>query len=176
MEAGLTRRCRRAQKARRLIAGVERAEAAGMRYIKRKSRTYFKRAACITMLFVMMIACEIDTTVQLDGNNPPTFKVSGSGGINFLRVVDLTDCNKSFLDCPVVWQIDPSGGQIRIADLPSIRYGEVPAGFRQSVPADGASPPALIEGKTYDVFTPTYNANGGGLRFVIKGGSSIEYR
>ena len=147
-----------------------------MRYTKMKSRTYFKRVACITMLFVVTIACEIDTTVQLDGNNPPTFKVSGSGGINFLKVVDITDCNKAFLDCPVVWQIDPLVGQIRIADLPGIRYGEVPSGFRQTVPVDGASPPALIEGKTYDVFTPTYNANGGGARFVIKGGSSIEYR
>ena len=39
-----------------------------------------------------------------------------------------------------------------------------------------ASPPALIEGKTYDVFTPTYNANGGGVRFVIKGELTREMK
>jgi len=76
----------------------------------------------------------------------------------------------------------PSGASVgsdlpeRSALLPSIRYGEVPAGFRQIIPADGASPPALIEGKTYDVFTPTYNANGGGVRFVIKGEFTREMK
>ena len=128
----------------------------------------------IPILFVPMIACEIDTSVHHDGKNPPTFTLSGSGGINFLRIIDITDCTKSLLDCPVVWQIDPSDGRIRIADLPRITYGEVPKGFHQTIPVEG-SPPALIEGKIYNVFTPTYGANGGGGRFVIKDGRSLEF-
>ena len=130
----------------------------------------------IIILSLAILSCEIDTRVTLDGKNPPSFRVSGSGGINFLRVVDMTECRESFLDCPIVWQIDPNGGGVSIADLPLITYGQVPEGFHQKIPANGASAPALVEGRKYNVYTPTYRANGGGAGFMIIAGKSVELR
>ncbi|MEK6405532.1 MAG: hypothetical protein AABN34_01070 [Acidobacteriota bacterium] len=128
------------------------------------------------ILSLTMASCEIDSSVTVDGKNPPSFRVSGSGGINFLRVVDVSECDASLLDCPIVWQIDPVGGQVSIADLPLVVYGEVPQGFHQTIPANDALAPALVEGKKYSVYTPTYNANGGGVRFTIRAGKSDELR
>jgi hypothetical protein len=123
-----------------------------------------------------MAGCEIDTSVTLDGKNPPSFKVSGTGGINFLRVADITDCNQSILDCPILWQVDPIAGQVSIADLPRVIYGQTPRGFHQTIPANDAAAPALVEGKTYNLYAPTYNANGGGVRFIIRAGESVELK
>jgi hypothetical protein len=128
------------------------------------------------ILSLTMASCEIDSRVSVDGKNPPSFRVSGSGGINFLRVVDVTDCDKPLLDCPTVWEIDPVEGQVSIADLPLVTYGQVPKGFHQTIPANDTPAPALVEGKTYTVYTPTYNANGGGVRFIIRAGKSVELR
>jgi len=128
------------------------------------------------LVLVAVASCEIDTSVTVDGKNPPSFRVSGSGGINFVRIVDVSDCKGSLLDCPVLWQIDPAGGQVAIADLPAITYGHVPPGFHQTTPSNDAPPPPLVDGKTYTVYTPTYNANGGGVRFTIVEGKSVELR
>lgn len=128
------------------------------------------------ILCLTMANCEIDSRVAVDGKNPPSFRLSGSGGINFLRVVDLTNCDKSLLDCPAVWEIRPVEGQISIADLPMLTYGEAPQGFHQTVPGNDTPAPALVEGKKYGVYAPTYNANGGGVRFIIRAGRSVELR
>jgi hypothetical protein len=128
------------------------------------------------ILSITIAGCEIDTRATVDGKNPPSFRVSGSGGIYFIRVVDITDCNKSLLDCPILWQIDPAGGHVSIADLPLVTYGRVPQGFHQTIPVNDAPPPVLVEGKMYDAWTPTYGANGGGVRFFIKAGKSVEFR
>lgn len=134
-------------------------------------------SAIVTIILSLTIAgCEIDTSVTIDGKNPPSFKVSGSGGIYFLRVVDITDCRKSLLDCPILWQVDPIGGQVSIAELPLIIYGQMPQGFHQTIPANDAAAPALVEGKTYVLYAPTYNANGGGVRFIIRAGESVEFK
>ena len=93
------------------------------------------------ILSIAVAGCEIDTTVSVDGRNPPSFRVSGNGGIIFLRVADITDCNKSLQDCPVVWEIGPLG-ESAIVDLPLITYGRVPKGFHQTVPASDAPAPA----------------------------------
>ncbi len=137
-----------------------------------------KPHSCILniILSLAILGCEIDTRVTMDGKNPPSFRVSGSGGIYFLRVVDVTECKGSLLDCPTIWQIDPFGGQVSIADLPQIVYGRVPEGFHQTIPTNDALAPALVEGKKYTVYTPTYNANGGGVRFMISAGRSVELR
>ena len=89
--------------------------------------------------------------------------------------MDVTDC-KSVLECPVLWQVDPYGGGVWIADLKLVTYGQVPDGFHQTIPANDAPAPELVEGKTYSLYAPTYSANGGGVRFIIRAGKSVEIR
>jgi hypothetical protein len=116
--------------------------------------------------------CEIDTKVKTDGNNPPTFTISGSGGINFLRVYESWESRKGDDSDPVLWHIVPNRGAVSISDLPHIVYGQVPPGFVQLKPS-GSAPPPLQEGKVYVIFTPTYGANGGGMVLTIKDGKSV---
>jgi hypothetical protein len=121
-----------------------------------------------------LTACERDTEVTVDGKNPPTFKVSGNGGINFFRVYQWPAPPESWRGHgpPAIWQLDPVGGAIRIRDVPDILYGRVPAGFEQTKP-DHGPPPALEEGKVYLVWAPTFGANGGGVTFTIKDARSV---
>jgi hypothetical protein len=77
-----------------------------------------------------------------------------------------------------IWQIEPEGEtkELIVSQYPRIKYGEVPSGFVQRIPKGGVAPPQLEEGKTYNVWAPTFNANGGGVRFVVKNGRSVELR
>ena len=120
------------------------------------------------------VGCEVATRVSTDGENPPTFTITGTGAISFLRVVEAPAPGEGFLEAPVIWEIRPLSELrgIPASKLPQITYGVVPNGFRQTQPQVG-SPPSLLEGKTYDVWLPTYNANGGGLWFRILGGRCV---
>lgn len=130
--------------------------------------------ALIFFLLLLISGCEISTTVSVNSKNPPSFNIHGSGGIYFLRVVDITTCKKSLDECPKLWEVKPvKSGYIK--DLPVITYGKVPEGFQQIFPENNTPLPVLIEGKIYSVWTPTYGANGGGKNFIIKDGKSIEF-
>ena len=121
--------------------------------------------------------CEQDTRGHVDGQNPPTISLSGSGKIYFLRVME-EPVEKAFWEKGEggIWQIEPQGNtkDLNVSQYPAIKYGVVPPGFIQRAPKDGKGPPPLEEGKTYNVWAPTYNANGGGVRFLIKEGKSVE--
>jgi hypothetical protein len=128
----------------------------------------------IFLSIVSFIGCEINTRVTVDGNNPPTFKLSGTGGIYFLRVVELSSQEQSVSDGTILWEIkpDPELHGTAASQLPPITYGKVPSGFTQTKPGNGP-PPSLVEGKLYDAWAPTYNANGGGIMFIIKDKRSV---
>jgi hypothetical protein len=122
-----------------------------------------------------MLACETDTKVTLDGKMPPTFKLSGSGSIFFLRIIEATSEEESIADVPAIWEIKPHVGlsETNASRLPEVTYGMTPPGFVQAIPAQG-EPPPLEEGKVYNLWAPTLGANGGGIRFTIRDGKSIE--
>ena len=115
------------------------------------------------ILFIMMAGCEVDTRVTVDGKNPPTINLSGRGGITFLRVIAVSDPGEKNVDIDArpLWQIDPVNYPTWISDVPAITYGKVPRGFVQKIPEENKLPPALEEGRIYDVFVPAYSANGG---------------
>ena len=74
----------------------------------------------------------------------------------------------------VLWQIWPGAGTNSSANaLPTITYGVVPAGFIQKVPANGP-PPALVEGKVYEVGGPAVEVPHSYVRFVIRNGKATE--
>lgn len=110
--------------------------------------------------------------IKIDGKNPPTFTLSGSGNLVFLSLGEVYDNKPPLLGAPDLWKIRPKGDN-KISKLPSITYGIVPDGFVQATPASGAPPP-LIEGKVYDFGGPADNANGGSIWFTIQGGKSLQ--
>jgi hypothetical protein len=124
------------------------------------------------LILVVTTGCERDTQIKIDGKNPPTFTLSGSGSLIFLSLVEVHDNRPPLLGAPDLWKIRPVGNN-KISRLPSITYGTVPNGFRQEIPASGAPPP-LIEGKVYEFGGPADSANGGSIWFTIRGGKSVE--
>ena len=126
----------------------------------------------IFLFLAISTGCERDMRIKIDGKNPPTFTLSGSGDLVFLYLAEVHDNRPPSLEDPDLWEIRPNGNN-KISKLPSITYGTVPQGFIQVTPASGAPPP-LIEGKLYAVGGPNANANGGSIWFTIKGGRSVE--
>ncbi len=121
------------------------------------------------LLLLVSNGCERDMSIKIDGKNPPTFTLSGSGNLIFLVLGEVHD-NK--LGAPEIWKIRPEA-ENKISELPSITYGFVPNGFIQVIPASG-TPPPLIEGKLYEFGGPAFNANGGFVWFTIQGGKSVQ--
>src|SRR5215510_13287682 len=130
----------------------------------------------VLLCAVIMIGCEENTRIRIDGENPPTFRFTGSGQVYFMRVIkepaEPKDWEKNEGG---IWQLNLSEETKKksVSNYPSIKYGQTPVGFIQVVPKDGVPPP-LEEGKTYFLFTPTIGANGDGIKFTIKNGRSIE--
>jgi hypothetical protein len=110
--------------------------------------------------------------IKIDGKNPPTFTLSGSGNLVFLSLGEVRDNKPPPLGAPDLWKIRP-GVNNKISKLPSITYGIVPDGFIQVVPASGAPAP-LMEGKVYEFGGPADSAGGGSIWFTIQGGKSME--
>jgi len=123
------------------------------------------------MILVTLTGCERSMTVTMDGANPPTFKLSGSGRLIFFTVFEPVQGRPS-IDDPKMWEIRPIDNNL-ISELPAITYGVVPKGFRQTIPNTGA-PPTLVEGKVYEAGGPAFNADGGSISFAIKDGRAVE--
>jgi hypothetical protein len=125
-----------------------------------------------------LAACEDRTTVSITApQNPPTFKLSGSGGVFlfiFIGPHSTLEEIGSNQEVHNIWRVSPvEGTNITASYLPTLTYGQVPPGFRQDVPASG-SPPPLEEGKFYSVRTPTHGANFQALCFKMEGGNAVE--
>jgi hypothetical protein len=128
---------------------------------------------------LLFFGCEVSTTVSVDRSVPPTFTIHGSGGIYHLRVYDMTDPKSmkgKWWDRPGIWEIVPPAGGSMIRDIPHVTYGVLPALWEQKTPHTGP-PPALIEGRVYWVWTPSFDADGGGSnKFMISDGQTVEVK
>jgi hypothetical protein len=71
-----------------------------------------------------------------------------------------------------IWKISPSKG-IWADDVPLIIYGDVPAGWSQSIPLTGR-PPAFIEGRVYEARSIINTGPGGSSFFVIRDGKTVN--
>ena len=132
------------------------------------------------MSILMLLACEVDMSIKIDGQNPPSFSLSGSGRLISFAVMEVPPENQTQTiqrssDVNILlWEIEPTNADNKIWRLPAITYGKVPLGFTQKFPAGGSSPTTLVEGKIYEVGGPAYGANGGLVWFKIQNGKSVE--
>lgn len=120
------------------------------------------------------------TTISVDGGNPPTFKLKGSGRQDFLLVRELSPVeiadpnNRQVEDSKVLWELRPKGPTQPATDSwPTITYGTVPPDFIQRIPGSG-KPKPLEEGKTYEVGGSASSASGGSTWFKIDNGKPKE--
>jgi len=139
------------------------------------------RLSILTFLFAACLAtgCERATKVRVGGGSTPVFVLTGSGDLSSFSVflVSSSDfklgrtveslSDDSFFTEPVQWRVEtldsPHGSPVeRIGDL---KYGVVPPGYKQRIPADGSSPPAIAPGRTYFFECSTTNAPGARARF-----------
>jgi hypothetical protein len=130
----------------------------------------------IVVLLIAFPACERDTKLTLEGRNPPTFEMTGSGELAMLRMHGPKVRDVAGEAAFIIWEIGPKDGRFngrRVEDLGSIKYGEIPDGYVQRYPEQGVAPP-LVEGESYDVFVDTVNANGATAYFKIRNGKVIE--
>jgi hypothetical protein len=145
----------------------------------------FLRRGCALFLLVcvsLLVSCtyEENTKVSIDGKNPPTFRLTGSGHQMFFVVSEIPPENRvpSARQNPdrntELWEIVPDHDTVDIASSwPEITYGNVPPGFRQKTPPRGEAP-KLLEGNVYAAGGLAYGANGGGIWFTIRNGSAVE--
>ncbi len=138
------------------------------------SKTMVTKLGFLVALIISstLVACERDLSIEVDNENPPTFRLKGSGRLVFFNVFEVPPNHTPVLGDPVLWEIKPIGETIRISKLPSITYGVVPSGFVQTIPKSGA-PPLLKENQTYEAGGPADEANGGSIRFRLENGKAV---
>jgi hypothetical protein len=132
-----------------------------------KSLTEFSfLSAASALLLCSMFACtyEENTKVSIDGDNPPTFNLYGSGIQQYFVVSEVSPDNNVHpaQQNPekniTIWKIVPvAEPSPRAWDYPPIKYGGSPRGFKQELPKDGVPPP-LVEGRLYEAGGPAYGA------------------
>ncbi|HXG64818.1 MAG TPA: hypothetical protein VNO70_06900 [Blastocatellia bacterium] len=131
----------------------------------------------VSSLLVIMTACEIDTRLQVEEENPPAFSMFGSGSLGCLRVRGPKQQRQVDGEARYIyWEILPEKGfshGTAVNALSPIIYGKVPPGYIQTYPENGEAPP-LIEGEKYAVWAQTVSANGAIKYFVIQDGKAVE--
>lgn len=146
---------------------------------------------------MMVSGCEVDTKPVVTGGNPPAIKFKGTGSLEQFFVMGPYTLEQLRQEYKVaggknvltpeetrelerirgdkddsMWQLAPSR-DYRVAGL-SITYGLVPDGFKQVYPADGTPPEPLMEGKIYNILTPSASANFKPVMFTIENGKAVE--
>jgi hypothetical protein len=138
---------------------------------------YLTRTLLSAML-VLTPSClgERDTLITVEGGNPPSFIMTGSGKLTTLRVTGPRKLREGVAEEPyVIWEIEFKGdGYARnVERLSPIVYGDVPEGYIQVIPHPSHPAPPISEGELYGVNAITMNANGGRVGFAIHKGEAV---
>ena len=134
----------------------------------------------IVLVFVLVLlgsGCqERPTKVTLEGENPPTFKLTGSGSLITLTI-GIQSQDKSLPAAKRVtklWQLGPTTRDGRsVEDVDVITYGIVPDGYKQTFPAEGAPAP-LKAGMYFSYYVETINAPHASGMFELKNGQAVR--
>jgi len=130
----------------------------------------------LVLSLVLAVAGCKSLSVSINDTNPPVFTFSAGQyaecctHLAFLVVYEVEDGKER----QVIWEIRPTSGTDNSANgLPKITYGQVPQGFEQLVPSEGAAP-ALQEGKVYAASGPRIEVPEAFVMFRIQNGKAIR--
>jgi hypothetical protein len=126
----------------------------------------------------LLVVCERQTHVTLEGGVTPVFVMSGSGKLASLAVYSPDFAAKA--ESPwdenfALWKIKPIGGNSTGTPLRKLRritYGVLPDGYEQVKPSVGSAPP-LREGEKYFYEVDTANAPGTAGYLEIKNSQTV---
>jgi hypothetical protein len=131
-----------------------------------------KRLLALFILLVLM-GCERPTAVRLEYANGLFFDITGDGSVGQLTVFGPRHRDEASSPSDerfVFWRIEPINGYLngpRISQLKKVKYGSVPVGYKQVIPADARSPEPLISGNSYLLLISTVGATGFGKWFTV---------
>lgn len=130
------------------------------------------------LILAMFAGCySYATKIRLSGSNRPTFKVSGSGEIINFTLYGPRQREGNDEAAWIVWKFEPISSTDWLDDLNtigSIKYGEVPKGYRQIYPEKNEPPPSLVAGASYGLHIFTINAPWGQIAFELREGKLVE--
>jgi hypothetical protein len=155
------------------IANLDRSLAMFLSPSRRFKMMRFSVSLGAVICALLLTQCEVPTTVKITNDNPPVFKLSGSGSLVFFGVFELVNNNER--DLRTIWRIKPKSS-VDMREIPPIKYGEVPEGFFQLDPEGSTPAPPLVEGQTYEAGGPADEASGGYTVFVIRDGRAVVLR
>jgi hypothetical protein len=146
-----------------------------------------KIRTCLLLLSLWPFSgCGEPPTIHVDGKVPPTFHFTGSHfaehkHLHFFIVSEVgvanqnrpSDERESNAD-KTIWQIWPdSWEQGELENLPVITYGQVPKGWTQKIPLQGA-PSAFVDGRVYEAGGPPVDSRKALMRFTIRAGVIVS--
>jgi hypothetical protein len=127
----------------------------------------------ISLLGLLVLSgCERPVRISIDGKNPPTFTLEGSGEIQMVSIWEITPEGKVPGRGSGFWVLYPTQAT-KAWKSPPITYGVVPESYQQAVPSSGTASP-LKEGRVYGFGVQTRNAPGGSVWFTIRDGKSMR--
>jgi hypothetical protein len=126
------------------------------------------------LILVFISGCKKSAEVKIDSKNPPTITIAGDGIADWIWVYGPYR-NESAALPPLIWKIDVVSPAPSVTEVLPFTYGQVPSGFRQTVPNDGRPAPPLVEGEVY-MFQLVTRGNNSPIRYVIvRNGEVLEY-
>jgi hypothetical protein len=136
----------------------------------------------VTILIIFMLAgCpsfrSYKTKITITGGPVPTFGLSSSGTMVDFTIRGPRQRAGEHSGAFIVWELRPIGNTDDIDDLNgigSIKYGEIPKGYKQVYPENNSPPPPLLEGEHYLLQIYTNNAPWGQIAFEIRDGKAVE--
>jgi predicted Zn-dependent protease len=120
-----------------------------------------------------LIACNQSAYMVVTEDNPPIIKLSGNALFDRLEVRGPLPERMDDKEPLVKWKLVPPSSPPSLSDLPPITYGMAPDQLVQVEPKIGA-PPALIEGKIYNIEVITRGPNHTSKTIVIRNGKAQE--
>jgi hypothetical protein len=131
------------------------------------------------LLLVSLSGCDHRPKVVIEGGTAPRFNLTGHGKIQVITVsgpgLDLREPTAGQpQSMEPYWEIVPNGDyDVRnIEERGPLVYGQIPEGFKQNYPADGAAPQTLFENGLFTFQMRTAEGNSLGVRFTIHEGKA----
>jgi hypothetical protein len=143
-------------------------------YFKKLSQIY---SVLLCFFLTFLLGCDYRPKLSIEGGSVPLFKVEGRGSIQVINIYGPNVENPNTQaagsrSTKTYWQIAPMEDYDveRLAKSEGLVYGQVPKGFKQVVPENGAAPPPLLENQHYTFSLRLVKGSGVGAGFTIHNG------
>ena len=130
---------------------------------------------CFSLTF--LLGCDHRPKLAIEGGTVPLFKVEGRGSIQVINIYGPDIGNANTQDAgsrstKTYWQIAPMEEYDveRLEKSGGLVYGQLPKGFKQVLPENGAAPRPLLESQHYTFSLRLVKGSGVGAGFSIHNG------